>query len=67
MFSDAVLAFCVLCNIKSVSLEHILCHCAGAGAPVLPVQESLRLVLSVVNSIFVFSGFLQCIYALPKF
>ena len=66
-FVDAVFACCVFCNISEFAFYCMLSVCVGAAAPVLPVQELLRLVLSVVNSIFVILGILQGFYVLPKY
>ena len=56
--SSAIFRVCVL---------HVLGYCVGAVAPVLPVQETLRLVLLVVNAFHQFSCPFGVFYVLPKF
>ena len=67
IFLVAVFVFRVSAIFRVWVLLHVK-FCVGAVAPVLPVQEPLRLVLLVVNAIFVgFLCFLHEFCTLPKF
>ena len=66
-FSQGCVQVLVFCKITCISFGYILCYCAGAVAPGLPVQKPLRPVFWVVYVIFVIFGFCMLFSVLPKF